>query len=186
MLKPLIASLLLSAALVSPALAADAPPPAHVAVVNVQDIMREATAAKSVREQMEAKQKAYQSEIAKKEESLQKEDQELAKQKSALSKEAFESKVKTFRDKATNAQKDVAEKKASLDRAFEHAIAQIQKTVEGIIADMAKEKGFNVAIPTSQILYAEPSMDISSEVLSRLNQKLPRVDVQFNAGAAKK
>lgn len=186
--KAVAAALLLSTALASAAtFAADAPAAmasTKIAVVNVQNIMRDATAAKSVREQMEAKQKAYQAEIAKKEEALQKEEQELGKQRATLAKDAFEAKVKAFRDKATSAQKDVAGKKASLDAAFEKAIGQIQKTVEGIINDMAKEKGFAIAVPTSQILYAESSMDISAEVLSRLNQKLPRVDVQFSGGAA--
>lgn len=161
----------------------------RMAVVNVQAILRDATAAKSVRDQLEAKQKAYQSEIAKKEEALQKEDQELAKQRGTLSKEAFEQKVKTFRDKATATQKEVASKKATLDNAFENSLGQIQKTVTDIIAEMAKEKGFIVALPSSQILYADATLDISSEVLARLNQRLPKIDVKFEApktGAAKK
>lgn len=155
-----------------------------IAVVNIQGILRDASSAKSVRDQLEAKQKAYQSELSKKEEALQKEDAELAKQKSALSKEAFEAKVKAFRDKATATQKEVAEKKATLDAAFERSLGQIQKTVTDIIADLSKEKGFIVALPTSQILYAEATLDISQEVLSRLNQKLPKVDVKFDAPAS--
>ncbi len=58
---------------------------------------------------------------------------------------------------------------------------EIQKAVTGIVADMAKEKGFSIAIPTSQILYADPKLDITDEVLKRLNQKLPKLDVKFDA-----
>ncbi len=159
---------------------------ANIAVVNVQDIMRDSTAAKSVREQLESKQKAYQSELSKKEEALQKEDQELAKQKSVLAKEAFDEKVKAFRAKATEMQKDVQAKKASFENAFQNAGGQIQKTVMEIISDMAKEKGFIVAIPTSQVLYADSSLDISQEVLKRLNERLPRVEVKFSAPAETK
>lgn len=153
----------------------------RIAVVNIQGIMRDSTAAKSAREQLEGKQKAYQSEIAKKEEALQKEDQELAKQRTTLKPEEFEKKVKAFREKASATQKDVATKKATLDNAFEGAIGQIQKTVTDIINELAKEKGFVAAFPTSQMLFAEPGLDISSEVLSRLNQRLPKVDVKFEA-----
>lgn len=180
-LHAIAAALLLSAAALPAFAQATAP---KIAVVNVVSIMRDSAAAKSVKEQMDAKKKSYQAEIAKKEEALQKDDQELAKQRGALAKEAFEAKVKAFRDKATSAQKDVEAKKISLDNAYEKAVGQIQKTVEGIIADMAKEKGFVLAVPTSQILYAEPGMDISAEVLTRLNSKLSRVDVQFGGGAA--
>lgn len=161
------------------------PAAATVAVVNIQGIMRDSAAAKSVREQLEQKQKAYQTEISKKEEALQKEDQDLAKQRGVLAKDAFEAKVKAFREKATDTQKEVAAKKAMLDGALEHSLGEIQKATTEIIAALAKEKNFNVALPTSQLLYADSGMDISSEVLKRLNDKLPKVDVKFEAPAKK-
>lgn len=152
-----------------------------IAVVNIQQVMKESTAAKSVREQLESKQKSFQADITKKEESLKKEDQELAKQKNVLAKEAFEEKARAFRSKATDVQKEVQSKKALLDNAFERALAEIQKATTDIIADLSKEKGFVVAVPTSQILYADSKLDISEEVLTRLNKKLPKLDVKFEA-----
>ncbi len=156
----------------------------RTAVVNIQGIMRDATAAKSVREALEAKQKSYQAEISKKEQALQKEEQELAKQRGVLSQDAFDAKVKAFRTKETEAQKEVQDKKATLDAGFERALGQIQKAVGDIIAEMSKEKGFVIALPTSQMLYADSSMDISQEVLTKLNARLPKVDVKFDAPAA--
>lgn len=168
----------------APAFAEDAKPAAvtpSIAVVNIQEIMKDSTAAKSVREQLEAKQKDFQAEITKKEEDLKKEDQELGKQKSVLSKEAFEKKATEFRKKAAEMQKEVQSKKALLDSGFENALNDIQKSVSDVISELAKEKGFNVAIPSSQILYSDPKMDISKEVLDRLNKKLPKVTVKFEA-----
>lgn len=156
-----------------------------IAVVNIQKIMSESSAAKSIRTQLETKQKAYQAEISKKEEAMQKEEQALSQERATLSKEAFEKKVNDFRTKATAMQKDVQTKKATLDGAFEKALNDIQKVVNDIIVEMAKEKGFNVAIPSSQLLYADPSMDITSDVSTKLNAKLPNVTVNFSAPAAK-
>ena len=180
LLSAIMASTLVFAA---PAFADDAKQ--TIAVVNIQQVMKDSTAAKSVREQLETKQKSFQANISKKEEALQKEDQELGKQKSVLSKDAFEEKVKAFRTKATEAQKDVQSKKALLDSAFERSLNDIQKSVTDIIADIAKEKGFAIAVPTSQILYAAPNLDISAEVLEKLNKKLPKLDVKFDASAEK-
>jgi len=176
-LLSLAAILLLATA---PAQAQDAAA-TRIAVVNVQLIMRDSLAAKSVREQLEAKQKAFQNDLAKKEEALQKEDQELSKQRNALSKEAFEKKAQEFRSKATSAQKEVAAKKATLDGAFDRALGDIQKAVGDIITSLSKEKNFAMAIPTSQILYADPALDITEEVLKRLDKSLPKVDVKFEA-----
>jgi outer membrane protein len=157
----------------------------QIAVVNIQQVMKDSTAAKSVREQLESKQKSFQGDITKKEESLQKEDQELAKQKAVLSKEAFEEKARAFRTKATEVQKEVQSKKALLDNAFERSLNEIQKVVTDIIADISKEKGFVVALPTSQILYADKGLDISAEVLEQLNKRLPKLDVKFESGSEK-
>lgn len=168
-------------AFAQPAFADDAKQ--QIAVVNIQYVMKESTAAKNVREQLESKQKSFQSDITKKEESLQKEDKELGKEKSVLAKAAFDEKLKAFRTKATDVQKDVQAKKAMLDSAFEHSLNDIQKVVTDIISDLSKEKGFVIAIPTSQILYADTKLDISSEVLDRLNKKLPKLDVKFDAPA---
>lgn len=155
-----------------------------IAIVNIQQIMRDSTAAQNVREQLESKQKTFQSELSKKEEDLQKEDQELSKKRSVLSKAAFDEKANKFRAKATDLQKEVQAKKAILDGSFERSIGEIQKSVTDIIGDMAKEKGFTIAIPTSQILYGDTKYDITTEVLNRLNQKLPKLEVKFEAPAA--
>ena len=155
--------------------------PNLIAVVNIQQVMREATAAQNVREQLETKQKTFQTEIAKKEDALQKEDADLGKKRSVLSKAAFDEKAAAFRKKATDVQKEVQSKKATLDSGFEHALNDIQKVVTDVISELAKEKGFSIAVPTSQILYGDPKLDISEEVLKRLNQKLPKLDVKFEA-----
>jgi outer membrane protein len=168
----------------APAYAADSN---TIAVVNIQQIMRESSVTKSVHEQLENKYKAFQADISKREEQLQKEDQELGKQKGVLAKEAFEAKAVDFRKKVTEAQKEAQSKKAVLDSASARSWEEIQKTVLAIIADLAKEKGFMVALstesPASQVLYADSSLDISAEVLKRLNAKLPKLDVKFEAPA---
>lgn len=181
-----IYSLLVGASLAfaTPAFAEAAKP--VIAVVNIQQVMKDSTAAKTVREQLESKQKSFQTEITKKEDALKKEDQELGKQKSVLSKDAFEKKVTEFRVKATGVQKDVQAKKAQLDGAFEHSLNDIQQVVTEIISDLSKEKGFTIAVPTSQILYADKSLDISADVLERLNKKLPKLDVKFEEKSAEK
>jgi Skp family chaperone for outer membrane proteins len=42
---------------------------------------------------------------------------------------------------------------------------------------MSADKGFAVAIPSSQALYADTKLDITEEVLSKLDKELPDVKV---------
>ena len=160
--------------------AASAEDAAKIAIINIQSIMHDSTAAKSVKAQLDSKQKAYQSELSKKEEKLQKEDQNLAKQRGVLSQEEFEKKIREFKKEYADAQKDVQAKKGKLDKAFAQALNDIQKSVYDIVAAISKERGYSIVIPTSQILYANPDMDISTEVLEKLNKNLPDLKVKFD------
>ena len=150
-----------------------------IAVINIQDIMRDSLAAKSIKKKLEAKQKSFQKEMTKKESDLQKKESSLAKQRGTLSAAEFEKKVKSFRETATKAQREVQTKKAKLDKAFADALSNIQKNVVTIVESIAKERGVKVVLPTSQLLYADPSLDITKEVLAKLNKKLPSVKVNF-------
>jgi Skp family chaperone for outer membrane proteins len=152
---------------------------ATLAVLNIQQIMRESLAAKSVKVTLEGQQKSFQSEMVTKEQALQKKEKELAQQRSVLSPEEFEKRVKEFRTQATAAQREVQAKKSKLDKAFADALATIQKTVMDIVAEKAKAEKIQAVAPTSQLLYADPSLDITQDVLTKLNQRLPKVQVKF-------
>ena len=155
-----------------------------IAVVNIQEIMRDSLAAKSIKDQFDAKQKAFQSEISTKEQDLQKEQQELKKQQSVLSQDAFEKKLREFNTKASSVQKEVQNKKLTLDKGLAQSFAEIQKTVGIILGDMSKEKGFLVVLPSQQILYSDAKLDITQEVLTRLNKALTKVNVVFDSAPA--
>ncbi len=150
-----------------------------IGIVNIQKIMNDSTAAKSVRDQLQNKQKSFQAELNAKEKELLKEDQELVKQRANMDKAAFEAKVNAFREKAAKAQGDIRTKKASLDQVFSAALEQIQTAVIDITSEVAREKQLTLVISSAQVLYGDPSLDITDEVLSRLNKKLGSVPLKF-------
>jgi Skp family chaperone for outer membrane proteins len=151
-----------------------------IAVVNLPKIMREAKAADSVRTQVQAKQKSFQAELDQKEKELQKQDQDLAKQRSVLAPEAFEKKYAEFRKKAAEEQKTVRTKRGKLDKGFTTALVEIQKKVTEIVEKICKAKSYDAAISTTQVVFAQPAIDITAEVLVELDKQLPKLDVNFN------
>jgi outer membrane protein len=150
-----------------------------VGVVNIAKIMKDSKATNSVRNQLQSKQKAFQSELDSKEKALLAEDQALVKQKDSGDKAAFEKKVKDFRDKAAKEQRGVQEKKAQLDKAFTEALEDIQKNVLDITKQIANEKKLSLVLSSAQVLHADSALDITDEVLKRLDSKLPSVSVKF-------
>lgn len=182
-----IRHLILSAVVVSAvAVAAPSYSADSIAFVNVQEIMRDSTAAKSAKEQIDAKTKTFQAEMNKKEESLRSEEQDLTKQKSVLAPDAFDKKVKDFRAEASKAQKDAQAKRYQLDDATQTSLHEIEKTVFEIVKKIATDRGYTVVLPTSELLYADTKLDITQEVLGKLNAELPKVSVKFKAAPADK
>ncbi len=165
--------------------AADAAKPAVVGVVDVQVILRDSTAMKSVQSQVEEKRGLYQTEITGQEKRLRDQEQELKRQQSVLAADAFEVKRRDFEAQVGAVQRDVQERRRVLDKSYGDGLKIVQKELTAIIAGIAKERGFTLVLQTGQTLYSEPSLAITDEALKRLNKKLPDVTLEFAAPAAK-
>lgn len=152
-------------------------PAPKVAILDNQRIMRESSAAISIKSQIDRQRQKYQDEITKKEQELRKANQELARQRTILSPEAFAQKRNEFEGRYTQVQRDVQARKRSLDQAYEFGLRQVQKAISEIIVELAKERDFNIVLPRKQVIFAATAMNITDDVLLRLNQKLPKVTI---------
>jgi Skp family chaperone for outer membrane proteins len=146
-----------------------------IAVVNMQAILEKASAAVDIRERIKKQSEQYLAEITKEEDKLRADEKKLASESGVLAKEVLEKKRKEFQDKVIKVQKNAQDKRANLDNSFKNSLEQVDKVISEIIGELAKEKGFEVAMPTSQIIYWQKELDITDEVLTRLDKKLPKV-----------
>lgn len=170
----------------APAFAADAAPaatdgkfpPAVVAVVDVQQIMRDSEAAKSVRAQLADKRTEYQKVVTADEQKLREAEKTLSDQKSKLSAQDFAAKRTEFEQKIRATQQSVQERARTLDTAFNGALEDIKKALGQVVADEAAKHGASVVIDRGQLLIVESSLDITKPVLEALNKSLPKVQVK--------
>lgn len=146
-----------------------------IAVVDIQKIMQEAKAAKHVKNEIQKKRDGYQASIKKQEDELRAAEKKLVEQRSLLSPEAFQEKKEEFKKKLLKVQRDVQNKRADLDKVLKDSLGEIRGKVISIIDNLSKAKGFDMAIPRSQILHADNSLDITNDVLDKLNKELPKV-----------
>ena len=173
----------------APARAEDAPAAAQnfpIAVVDMNKVMQVSEAAKDARDQLEAKRKSYQDQIATQESALRSTEQELAKQKASMSEADFNKKREEFESKIVEAQKLVQEHKKSLDTGFNNSLATLQGEVATIVGDIAKERKFLMVMSNDGVVLAERSLDITDEVLTRLNKKIKKLPVDWTAKEGKK
>lgn len=172
-MKKLFAALLLIL-LATPAFAAPAP---SIVVVDVQKILRESTATKGIREQLEAKRNTYQAEIKKEEERLRAAEQDLIKNRTTLSKEALIQKQKALRQDFAGVERKVMARRKALDMGFADAMKQVRSALAEIVVNTAKTQSANIVLPKEGTMWIAPELEITDTVLSQLNTKLPKVTV---------
>lgn len=150
-----------------------------IAVVDVQKIMQESEAAKSVQTVIESRRDEYQKEIGGLEEKLRSAEQELRKQQTVLSPDALANKRKGFEKQVADVQRTVQARKRALDAGLNEAMGAVQKAMLDIIADVSREKGANVVLARHQFVIIDTKLDVTDTVMQRLNARLPKVIVNI-------
>lgn len=153
-------------------------PPTTAAVIDYQRILLEAAASKSIAEQMDSRRKAFQDEIGKEEQRLHEARKALSKQRSVLSDEAFETKQGEFETEYAGVRELAADRRKQLEDASAEAINEVKGALIEIVTSIAEERGFNLVLPSSQILFFSRQIDLTDEVLSKLDARLSKVAVR--------
>ena len=150
-----------------------------IGILDVEKIVKESVAMRDIQNKITKKQDEYQKEVTKKQDELESEQKRIEGKRNVLSKEAFEKETKSFEKKIDDLKTFVDKKQNSLKKASMDSMGKINDKIKDIIADLAKEKDFEVIVPSSQTLYYKDALDISDEVLKRLNKKITKADVKF-------
>ncbi len=150
-----------------------------IAVVDVQTILDLSTAVTGIRASIEKLSQDLQKEFSNRELELKLIESKLIEKQESISKEVFAKEVLVFNKKVTEEQKIVQEKKIRLEQAHSKAISRVNGVAMKIIKDLAQKRHFSVVFPSTQVLYADEALNITEEVLIKLNNTIPSVEVKF-------
>jgi outer membrane protein len=150
-----------------------------VGILDVEKIVKESLAMRDIQSKISKKQDEYQKEVSTKQKTLEAEQKKIEGKRSVLSAEAFEKETAAFEKKVDDLKTYVDRKQNSLKKASLESMGKVNDKIKDIIADLSKENDFDVIVPASQTLFYKDSLDVSEEVLKRLNKKITKVDVKF-------
>ena len=153
-------------------------PPTVALLVDVQRILDESLAAKGVQKQLDSRRILFQSETEKEENQLRLAEQELNKVHDRLSPEAYAEREQQVRQKFAVVERHVEARRKLLDQSFTDAMNTVRDTLLSLVQDVAKERGANLVVVKQQVLWADKPLEVTDEVLARLNKTLPRVVVK--------
>ena len=169
-----VAATLLSA----PTFAADFPT-AKIAIVDLQSVLDNSVAVKHLRQSIDDVSEKFSKELSSKELEFKQTEAELVKKRGVLKQEVFDLEVEGFYKKLSAFQHETQKKKEKLERAHAEAIDTVHAQTIAIVQEIAKTKGFTIAIPSSHTLYYQDSINITAEVTHKLNQKVMNVQLKY-------
>jgi Skp family chaperone for outer membrane proteins len=160
--------------------------PARIAVLEMRRIEAEALAWKDLRTKFQQANERILGELRGIQEGLEQEGQELQQQQAILAPEAFEERRQAFEQRLQGINQQAAQRRQALEKALFEARTQIIDQIQQIVLDISEEQGLNLIMDRSNadptIVLAKPEIEITQEVIRRLDARI--TSVQFSVPAA--
>lgn len=159
-----------------PATATTKLPAATVMVVDVQAALQQSSAAKGLRSQRDQYLQGFQAELEKNRAALKETETELVKQKSAMSPETWQQKARAFEQQVFEFNQRFQRNSQAVDKSFRTGMGELSDALAQVSEELAGELGANLVLPKSQIFLHDPRMEMTQQVVERLNKKFPSVN----------
>jgi len=150
-------------------------PNSAIGIIDMQRILRDSTAARGVDRDRQDYLESYNKETAAEEQALREKQRQLAIGPNQQPTPEDEQRVRDFRAEVAAFERKVAERRRNLERALSQALAQVQQMITVVADEVASERGVNLVLYRSQVPLFDPRMEMTEDVLSRLNERLPSV-----------
>lgn len=178
-MKNKLTALALAAAMLAAPMTAHAADKAPFGVIDMARIMKESNAAQGIFKELETKRSEYEKQIKSQEDNLRKAEQDIIAKKAKMSEDEFNKSRKEFEDKLLAAQKMVQDRKQTLDKAYADSVGKLRAESAKITAAVAKERGYTAVITQDAVVLAEPELDVTDEVVKRLNASVKNIPIKW-------
>ena len=97
---------------------------------------------------------------------------------------ALEQRAQAFGQKQQQAQQEIQRLEQDVQRSRQYVIKQINDAAQPIITQVMRERGASIALAEGATLQHSASIDVTTDVISRINTSLPRVSTTPPAAPA--
>jgi outer membrane protein len=146
-----------------------------IAVLNVEQVLNQSKAGQGLRDKVEQIRAANQAKDQETESALRADDEKLQKQRAVLSEEAFLQKQKELQSRLDTLRQDFEARHKGIQAAVDKAQNEIRRAVLEVTRDVAVERQIDIVISQTATVLMSKDLDITQEVLDRLDAKLSDV-----------
>ena len=152
-------------------------PNTSIGVIDLNKILSEADAAIAAAEQIEEIAIEIENEIRLSDEEIIKEQNLLIESQAIMAPEAFEAKKNDYESKVQKYNNERQTKLMKIDELIAVSRNDILVAIKPILEEITNEKGITIILEKTSIMLSAEKMDITNEVLKKLNKSLPTIEV---------
>ena len=156
---------------------ADNYPNTSIGVLDLNKVLLEAKAAKNAADEIDKIAKKIENELISSDENMVKEQNKLIESQSIMAPEAFEAKRSEYESKVQNYNNERQSKLMKIDELIAVSRNDILNALKPILEEISNEKGITIILEKTSIMLNAEKMDITNEVLKKLNKSLPNIEV---------
>ena len=148
-----------------------------IVYLDVEKIMQESTAGKSIIAQLKKKRETSISKFKNREKDIFDKEKKIISQKNILSKEDFESKLKDLRNDISNYTKDRNKASNQIKQLRVKASTKLISKLTPILEAYSKENSIRIIVQKKNIVMGKKEDDITNEILDLVNQKITNIKI---------
>lgn len=164
-------------------------PAAIIVVIDMDQVINSSAAGKQAQAELKTRADSLQSRINTLRTQFGSEEETLAKSQPAQGAppatiQAFQAKVKDFQTRRQAAEQEVGQRERDFQASRSYVIKQINDAAQPIITAIMRERGASIAMPEAATLQHSSSIEVTNDVIARLDKALPRVSTTAPAQPA--
>ena len=148
-----------------------------IVYINMEKVMNESDAGKSLVEQLEKIHKNNLTEFKKTEDFLKEQESLIVSQKNILSEEEFNKKINSLSKKVNDYKKERKTKIDFVSKKKIDATSSLLNEINPILADFSKKNEISIILKKKDIVIAKTDLDITNEIIELVNSKVKKISL---------
>ena len=166
----------------TPALPTELPPAgAAMVILDGRLVMTQSQAAQGLRDQAERQNTTLRADVQRQEQEFKTAQTDLQRQRATVTAEQFDQRVRDLQKRMSDAQTKLQGRTRNLDRAFAEAEGKIYQAMLQASVEVAQERNYMLILDKAQVVVVQSQLEITTEILKRVNQRLASVPLQIPA-----
>ncbi len=156
--------------------------PPTVAVVDMQRVLRDSAAGRSIESQLESESRKFRDQVTQLQDQIKTGENDLRRQRAVMAEAAFNEQAQALERKRAEAQRTVQDRQEALQKGQGDAVNVVADNMKDIVQQIAVERHLGMVLSKQVVIsFSDKNMDITDDVVQRLNTKLPTVAVTIPA-----